>query len=60
MWRDQEPDTDGGRAVRARRATVDTVLGSSVEVRTRASVPRLVGEDGVEEVEITDLQTEES
>ena len=45
---------------RAHRATVDKVLGSSVEVRTKANVTRLIGEHGLEQVEITDLETEET
>lgn len=44
---------------RAHRATVDAVLGSSVEVLPKANVSRLIGVDGLAEVEITDLETNE-
>ena len=44
---------------RAHRATVDAVLGSSVKVLTKANVSRLLGEHGLEEVDITNLETEE-
>jgi len=44
---------------RAHKATVDAVLGSSVTVLTKANVSRLLGQNELVEVEITDLDTSE-
>jgi thioredoxin reductase (NADPH) len=47
-------------AFRAHQATVEKVLGSSVQVRTNANVTRLIGEQGLEALEIEDVKTHES
>ncbi len=44
-------------AFRAHKATVDKVLASSVTVVTNASVVRLLGEDGLEAVEVEDVRS---
>src|SRR5215210_868376 len=44
-------------AFRAHKATVDKVLASSVTVVTNASVTRLLGEDGLEGVEVEDVRS---
>ncbi len=43
-------------AFRAHQATVDAVLGSSVQVVTKANVSALIGDDHLEKVEITHLE----
>jgi thioredoxin reductase len=47
-------------AFRAHQATVDKVLASTVQVRTSANVTRLVGEDGLEALEVEDVRTHET
>jgi ferredoxin/flavodoxin---NADP+ reductase len=47
-------------AFRAHQATVDKVLASTVEVRTNANVARLVGQQGLEAVEVEDVKTKET
>ena len=47
-------------AFRAHQATVDKVLASTVQVRTSANVARLVGEQGLEAVEVEDVKTKET
>ncbi len=44
---------------RAHQGTVDRVLDLDVDVRRRSQVTRLVGEHGLEEVEVTDLDSKE-
>jgi thioredoxin reductase (NADPH) len=46
-------------AFRAHQATVDKVLSSTVRVLTNANVARLVGEQGLEALEIEDVKTHE-
>ena len=46
-------------AFRAHQATVDKVLGGSVRVVTNANVTRLLGEDGLEAVEVEDVRSHE-
>jgi thioredoxin reductase len=47
-------------AFRAHQATVDKVLASTVQVRTNANVSRLVGDQGLEAVEVEDVKTGET
>src|SRR4051794_11348010 len=47
-------------AFRAHQATVDKVLASTVTVMTNANVTRLVGENGLEAIEVEDVKTKES
>ncbi len=47
-------------AFRAHQASVDKVLASTVQVRTSAHVSRLVGEHGLEAVEVEDVRTNET
>ncbi|HET6563761.1 MAG TPA: NAD(P)/FAD-dependent oxidoreductase [Marmoricola sp.] len=47
-------------AFRAHQATVDKVLASTVQVRTNANVSRLVGEHGLEAVEVEDVKSKET
>ncbi len=44
---------------RAHKATVDKVMASSVTVVTNANVTRLLGEDGLEGVEVEDVRSHE-
>ena len=44
-------------AFRAHKATVDKVMGSTVAVVTNAQVTRLLGEDGLEGVEVEDVRS---
>jgi thioredoxin reductase len=46
-------------AFRAHKATVDKVLASSVRLVTNANVTRLLGEDGLEGVEVEDVRSHE-
>ena len=47
-------------AFRAHQATVDKVLASSVTVMTNANVTRLVGERGLEAIEVEHVKTKET
>jgi thioredoxin reductase (NADPH) len=47
-------------AFRAHQATVDKVLSSTVQVRTNANVTRLVGDHGLEALEVEDVKTHET
>ena len=47
-------------AFRAHQATVDKVLAGTVRVRTNANVSRMVGEQGLEAVEVEDVKTKET
>ncbi len=46
-------------AFRAHKATVDKVMASTVTVVTNASVVRLLGEDGLEAVQVEDVRSHE-
>ncbi len=47
-------------AFRAHQATVDKVLASSVTVMTNCNVARLIGDDGLEAIEVEDVKTKQT